>query len=42
LYACRTAKSTVATWEDLTFHLDFLGNRDYQDLSMSHVSGTVP
>ena len=26
LYACRTAKSTVATWEDLTFHLDFLGS----------------
>jgi hypothetical protein len=26
LYACRTAKSTVATWKDLTFHLDFLGN----------------
>jgi hypothetical protein len=25
-YACRTAKSTVATWEDLTFHLDFLGS----------------
>jgi Transposase DDE domain len=24
-YACRTAKRTVATWEDLTFHLDFLG-----------------
>ena len=21
-YACRTAKSTVATWEDMTFHLD--------------------
>ena len=26
LYACRTAKSTVATWEDMTFHLDFLGS----------------
>jgi Transposase DDE domain len=26
LYACRTAKSTVATWEGLTFHLDLLGN----------------
>jgi hypothetical protein len=26
LYACRTAKSTVATWEDLTFHLDLLGS----------------
>jgi len=26
LYACRTAKSTVATWEDITFHLDFLGS----------------
>ena len=26
LYACRTAKSTVATWEEMTFHLDFLGN----------------
>ncbi len=26
LYACRTAKRTVATWEDLTFHLDFLGS----------------
>src|SRR5687768_1088238 len=26
LYACRTAKSTVATWEGLIFHLDFLGN----------------
>jgi Transposase DDE domain len=25
-YACRTAKRTVATWEELTFHLDFLGN----------------
>jgi hypothetical protein len=25
-YACRTAKSTVATWEDLTFHLDLLGD----------------
>ncbi len=25
-YACRTAKRTVATWEDLTFHLDFLGS----------------
>ena len=25
-YACRTAKSTVATWEDVTFHLDLLGN----------------
>ena len=23
-YACRTAKSTVATWEELTFHLDLL------------------
>jgi hypothetical protein len=26
LYACRTAKSTVATWKDITFHLDFLGS----------------
>lgn len=26
LYACRTAKSTVATWEDMTFHLDLLGS----------------
>ena len=26
LYACRTAKSTVATWEDLTFHLDLIGS----------------
>jgi hypothetical protein len=25
-YACRSAKRTVATWEDLTFHLDFLGS----------------
>jgi len=25
-YACRTAKSTVATWEDITFHLEFLGS----------------
>ena len=25
-YACRTAKSTVATWEDVTFHLDLLGS----------------
>ena len=25
-YACRTAKSTVATWEDMTFHLDLLGS----------------
>jgi hypothetical protein len=25
-YACRTAKRRVATWEDLTFHLDFLGS----------------
>jgi hypothetical protein len=24
-YACRTAKSTVATWRDLEFHLDELG-----------------
>ncbi len=24
-YACRTAKSTVATWEEVTFHLDTLG-----------------
>ncbi len=26
LYACRTAKSTVATWEGLTFNLDLLGS----------------
>lgn len=26
LYACRTAKSTVATWEEITFNLDFLGS----------------
>jgi Transposase DDE domain len=26
LSACRTAKSTVATWKDITFHLDFLGS----------------
>jgi hypothetical protein len=26
LYACRSAKSTVATWEDITVHLDFLGS----------------
>ena len=26
LYACRTAKSTVAIWKDLTFHLDLLGS----------------
>jgi len=26
LYACRTAKSTVATWEEVTFHLDLLGD----------------
>jgi hypothetical protein len=26
LYACRTAKSTVATWDDVTFHLDLLGS----------------
>ena len=25
-YACRTAKSTVATWEDMTFNLDLLGS----------------
>lgn len=25
-YACRTAKSTVATWEEMTFHLDLLGS----------------
>jgi hypothetical protein len=25
-YACRTAKSTVATWEGIEFKLDFLGN----------------
>ena len=25
-YACRTAKSTVATWEDMTFHLELLGS----------------
>ena len=25
-YACRTAKSTVATWEDVTFNLDLLGD----------------
>ena len=25
-YACRTSKRTVATWEDLSFHLDFLGS----------------
>jgi hypothetical protein len=25
-YACRTAKSTVATWEEVTFHLDLLGS----------------
>jgi hypothetical protein len=25
-YACRTAKSTVATWTDVTFHLDLLGS----------------
>ena len=25
-YACRTAKSTVATWEDITFNLDLLGS----------------
>jgi len=25
-YACRTAKSTVASWEGLTFNLDFLGS----------------
>jgi Transposase DDE domain len=25
-YACRTAKSTVATWQDVTFDLDFLGS----------------
>jgi Transposase DDE domain len=24
-YACRTAKSTVATWQDITFDLDLLG-----------------
>jgi hypothetical protein len=24
-YACRTAKSTVATWRDIKFHLDELG-----------------
>lgn len=26
LYACRTAKSTEATWEEVTFHLDLLGD----------------
>jgi len=26
LYACRTAKSTVATWQDMTFDLDLLGS----------------
>jgi hypothetical protein len=26
LYACRTAKSTIATWEGLTFNLDLLGS----------------
>ncbi len=26
LYACRTAKSTVATWEGITFNLDLLGS----------------
>ncbi len=26
-YACRTAKSTVATWEGLKFNLDLLGSR---------------
>src|SRR5918993_5793680 len=26
LYACRTAKSTVAQWEGLTFNLDLLGS----------------
>ena len=25
-YACRTAKSTVATWEDIQFNLDLLGS----------------
>ena len=25
-YACRTAKNTVATWEDITFNLDLLGS----------------
>lgn len=25
-YACRTAKSTVATWEEVTFHLNLLGD----------------
>lgn len=25
-YACRTAKSTVATWEDMKFNLDLLGS----------------
>jgi hypothetical protein len=25
-YACRTAKSTVATWEDMQFNLDLLGS----------------
>jgi hypothetical protein len=25
-YACRTAKSTVATWQDMTFDLDLLGS----------------
>jgi DDE family transposase len=25
-YACRTAKSTVVTWEEVTFHLDLLGD----------------
>ena len=26
-YACRTAKSTVATWADVTLNLDLLGDR---------------
>ena len=27
LYACRTAKRTVATWESVRFNLDLLGSR---------------
>jgi hypothetical protein len=27
LYACRTAKNTVATWEGIKFNLDLLGSR---------------
>jgi DDE family transposase len=32
LYACRTAKSTVATWEAMTFHLDLLGSSIKRDM----------